>query len=353
MLTKIIREEEIRGAKSCIDEGESFVIVSHVAPDGDAIGSSLALRHFLAAYGKEKVTVIVPNEFPQFYAWMPGAEDIVLYDKETERAVGLIRDADVVFCLDFNATERTDRVAPFVSAAEGRKVMIDHHPEPQSFCEVAMSYPDMSSTSELLFRFIWQMGMTDMMTKEMAECIYTGMMTDTGAFTYNSNRPEIYTIISELIRHGIDKDQIYRNVYHVYSENRLRMQGYVLYNKMKIYPEHHAALITLSNAELNRFDYHTGDTEGLVNMPLSIEGIRFSCFIRRNKGYTKVSLRSVGDFPCNIFAAKYFNGGGHRNASGGQFDGTVRDAVAAFEKALEEFDPNERGEDTEERGNHA
>ena len=352
MLTNIIDEEEIRGAKSCIDEGGSFVIVTHVAPDGDALGSSLALRHFLAAYGKRDVTVIVPNEYPQFYAWMPGAEDIVQYDKETERAVELVGGADVVFCLDFNAAARTDRLAPFVSGAKGRKVMIDHHPEPQPFCEVAMSYPGMSSTSEIVYRFILQMGMEGVMTKEMAQCIYTGMMTDTGAFTYNSNRPEIYTIIGELIRHGIDKDEIYRNVYHVYSENRLRLQGYVLYSKMKIYPEHHAALITLSNAELNAFHYQTGDTEGLANMPLSIEGINFSCFIRRNKGYTKVSLRSVGDFPCNLFAARYFNGGGHKNASGGQFDGMVRDAMEVFEKALKEFDPNEGAVNAEEKEDH-
>ncbi len=350
MLTKIIDEETLREAKSCIDEGESFVIVAHVAPDGDALGSTLALRYFLEAYGKKNVKVIFPNEYPSFYAWMPGVEDILLYEKDGEQAERLIKAADVVCCLDINDVKRTDWMAPYVSAAKGRKVLIDHHLEPVMPCRVKMSYPDMSSTSEIVFRLIWQLGMMDMMTKEMAECIYTGMMTDTGSFTYNSNHPEIYTIIGELIRRGIDKDQIYRNVYQVYSESRLRMQGYVLYNKMKIYPEHHAALITLSNAELDRFHYRTGDTEGFVNLPLSIEGISFSCFIRRNKGYTKVSLRSVGDFPCHTFAAKYFNGGGHKNASGGQFDGSVKDAIAAFEKALKEFDPDEN---TEEKGNHA
>ena len=218
--------------------------------------------------------------------------------------------------------------------------MIDHHLNPADFCRVTMSYPEMSSTSEMIFRFICRMGMFDLMSKEAAVCIYTGMMTDTGSFTYNSNKPEIYTIVSELIKKGIDKDLIYRKVFQVYSESRLRMQGYVLYEKMKIYPEHHAALITLSKEELDRFHYKTGDTEGFVNMPLSIEGVTFSVFIREDRDYIKVSLRSVGDFPCNQFACQYFNGGGHKNASGGEFFGSLEDAVATFEKGLKEFNPN-------------
>ena len=168
------------------------------------------------------------------------------------------------------------------------------------------------------------------------------MMTDTGSFTYNSNKPEIYTIISELIKKGIDKDLIYRKVNQVYSESRLRMMGYVLYEKMKVYPEQHAALITLSLEEMNRFHYVTGDTEGFVNLPLSIENVAFSVFIREDKDYVKISLRSVGDFPCNQFASRYFNGGGHKNASGGEFYGSLADAVAVFEKGLEEFNPNKQ-----------
>jgi phosphoesterase RecJ-like protein len=163
------------------------------------------------------------------------------------------------------------------------------------------------------------------------------MMTDTGSFTYNSNQPEIYTIIGELIKKGIDKDLIYRRVYQVYSESRLRMMGYVLYEKMKVYPRKHAALITLSQEELKRFRYMTGDTEGFVNLPLGIDGITFAVFIREDLDYIKVSLRSVGDFPCHEFAARYFNGGGHKNASGGEFFGTLQEAIATFEKGLDAF----------------
>ena len=220
-------------------------------------------------------------------------------------------------------------------ASEGRKVMIDHHLNPADFCRVTMSYPEMSSTSEMIFRFICRMGMFDLLNRDAAACIYTGMMTDTGSFTYNSNKPEIYTIVSELIKKGI--------------ECRLRMMGYVLYEKMRVYPEQQAALITLSKEELDRFQYQTGDTEGFVNLPLSIENVSFSVFIREDSDYIKVSLRSVGDFPCNQFASTYFNGGGHKNASGGEFYGSLSEAVAVFEKGLQEFNPNK----SEDLGKHA
>ncbi|SEF40920.1 DHH family phosphoesterase [Parabacteroides chinchillae] len=340
MITKIIHEEKIQKAKKYVEKGESFVIVTHVSPDGDALGSSLGLYHFLTAYGKDNVSVVVPNGFPSFYNWMPGRKDIVIHEKYPDFAEQLIREADVIFCLDFNEPKRIEKLAPVVIAAEGRKVMIDHHLNPADFCRVIMSYPEMSSTSEMVFRFICRMGMFDLLDKNAAECIYTGMMTDTGSFTYNSNKPEIYTIISELIKKGIDKDLIYRQVNQVYSESRLRLMGYVLYEKMKIYPGCHTALITLSDEELKRFHYATGDTEGFVNLPLSIEGICFSVFIREDSDYMKISLRSVGDFPCNQFASKYFSGGGHKNASGGEYYGTLSDAVAVFEKGLEEFNPN-------------
>ena len=340
MITKIIREEEIQKAKKYVEKGESFVIVTHVSPDGDALGSALGLYHFLTTYGKDNVSVVVPNAFPRFYRWMPGSKEIIIHEKYPDFAEQLLREADVIFCLDFNEPKRVDKLAPALMAAEGRRVLIDHHLNPADFCRVTMSYPQMSSTSEMIFRFICRMGMFDLMNKACATCIYTGMMTDTGSFTYKSNKPEIYNIIREKIKKGINKEQIYRNVTQVYSEARLRMMGYVLYEKMKIYPEQQTALITLSLDELNHFHYVTGDTEGFVNLPLSIEGVTFSAFIREDTDYVKVSLRSVGEFPCNRFANRYFNGGGHKNASGGEFYGPLADAVAVFEQGLTEFNPN-------------
>lgn len=341
MITKIIPEEKIQKAKKYVEKGDKFVIVTHVSPDGDALGSSLGLYHFLNAYGKDSVAVVVPNDFPQFYKWMPGAKDIVIYERYPEFAEKLLNEADVIFCLDFNEPKRVEKVAKALLEAPGRRVMIDHHLNPADFCRVTMSHPEISSTSEMIFRFICRMGMFDLLPKSSAECIYTGMMTDTGAFTYNSNKPEIYAIIEELIKKGIDKDRIYRQVFQVYSESRLRLQGYVLYEKMKVYAEKHTALITLSNEEAKRFNFRTGDSEGFVNMPLSIADVVFSVFIREDKDYVKISLRSVGDFPCNEFAARYFHGGGHKNASGGEFYGTLNDAIATFEKGLAEFNPVE------------
>ncbi|MDH6357703.1 bifunctional oligoribonuclease/PAP phosphatase NrnA [Parabacteroides sp. PF5-9] len=348
MLSKIILEEQIQKAQKYVEKGRSFVIVTHLTPDGDALGASLGLYHFLNAYDKDNVTVIVPNDYPSFYKWMPGTKDVLIYEKYPEFAEQLITEADVIFCLDFNEPKRIGRLAPAVLASKGRKVMIDHHLNPADFCRVTISYPQISSTSELVFRFICRMGLFESIDKKAAECIYTGMMTDTGSFTYNSNQPEIYVIIGELIKKGIDKDLIYRQVNHVYTENRLRLMGYVLYNKMKLYPEQNAALITLSKEELKQFKYEVGDSEGFVNLPLSIKGVSFAVFLREDSDYIKVSLRSVGAFPTNRFSATYFNGGGHLNASGGEFYGSLTDAVALFEKGLNEFNPN----NSEEMINH-
>lgn len=344
MITKIIAEDKIQKAKKYIEKGENFVIVTHVTPDGDALGSSLGLYHFLLEYGKENVTVVVPNDFPQYYKWMKGAKDIITYEKYPDYAEELIQKADVIFCLDFNDPKRIEKLAGPVVASDGRKVLIDHHLNPTDFCRVTISYPDMSSTSEMVFRFICRMGFFDMLNKAAAECIYTGMMTDTGAFTFNSNKPEIYVIISELIKKGIDKDLIYRKVNQVYSESRLRLMGYALYEKMKVYPESKTALITLSLKELNTFKYVTGDTEGFVNLPLSVAGVEFSVFIREDRDCLKVSLRSVGDFPCHVFAEKHFKGGGHKNASGGEFYGNLDEAVAVFESGLATLNPNKTEE---------
>jgi phosphoesterase RecJ-like protein len=226
-----------------------------------------------------------------------------------------------------------------VKEAKARKVMVDHHPFPDDFCSIVMSHPEISSTSELVFRLISRLGYFDEITKEGAECIYTGMMTDTGSFTYNSNSQEIYYIISQLISKGIDKDDINRNVYNTYSESRLRLMGYVLHSKMKVYPECHAAMISLTQDELKEFNYVKGDSEGFVNIPLSIKEVKFSVFFREDTDMIKVSLRSVGEFPCNQFASEFFGGGGHLNASGGEFYGTMQQAIEIFEKALEKYKP--------------
>ncbi len=339
MLTKVIDQSKIDRFARWLEDAEKIVIVAHVAPDGDAIGSSLGFWHFLNFQGKA-VNVVVPNAFPDFLKWMPGSKDILCYDRYKEFANKLIAEADIICCLDFNALKRVEAMADSIKLAKAKKILIDHHLYPEEFCDITMSYPKISSTSELVFRLICRMGYFDDITKEGAECIYTGMMTDTGGFTYNSNDREIYFIISELLSKGIDKDDIYRRVYNTYSESRLRLMGYVL-SQMRVYSEYQAALISLTKNEQRKFDYIRGDSEGFVNIPLSIKGVVFSCFLREDteKPMIKISLRSVGTFPCNQLAAEFFNGGGHLNASGGEFYGTMDEAVKVFEQALKKFAP--------------
>ena len=336
MLNKIIPEDSIQKAKKIIERCDKIVIITHTSPDGDAIGASLALYHFLTEWGKE-VNVLVPNNFPGFLKWMKGAKDIIVAEWKENIAKELIEAADLIFCLDFNALKRIEPLTELVKEAGAKKIMIDHHPDPEKFCNLTISHPEISSTCELIFRFICRLGMFDFMNKFCAECIYAGMMTDTIAFTRNSNDKHIYFIVSELLEKGVNKDTIYDKVYNHYSEGRLRLQGYVLYEKMKIYEDYHTALITLSHEEQQRFQWKRGDTEGFASMPLSMDGIVLAAFIREEADMVKISLRSKGDFPANRLAAEIFDGGGHLNAAGGDFHGKLEDAIALFEEALSRY----------------
>ena len=289
MLSKVIDQSKIDHFAKWLERADKIVIVSHVSPDGDAIGSSLGLWHFLNDQEKN-VNVIVPNAFPDFLKWMPGSKEILLYDRYREFANKRIAEADVICCLDFNAIHRIDTMKDAVLASPARKILIDHHLYPEDFCRIVISHPEISSTSELVFRLICRLGCFDEITKKGAECIYTGMMTDTGGFTFNSNNREIYFIISELLSKGIDKDEIYRKVYNTYSESRLRLMGHVL-TQMKVYPEYCAAMISLTKKEQSQFNYIRGDSEGFVNIPLSIKNVIFSCFLREDR---RGILRHVG-----------------------------------------------------------
>ena len=339
MLSKVIAQANVDHVEKWFERADKIVIVSHVSPDGDAIGSSLGLYHFLNSQDKT-VHVIVPNAFPDYLKWMPGAKDIIKYTRYKEFADKLIEEADVICCLDFNVLKRIDEMEEAVKNSPARKMLVAHHLGPGDFARITISHPHISSTSELVFRLICQLGNFNDISKEGAECIYCGMMTDTGAFTFNSNNREIYLIIGELLSKGIDKDEIYRNVYNNNSEARLRLKGYVLCEKMQIFPQFKAALITLTREEQNRFHYMKGDTEGLVNIPLSIKDICFSVFLREDteKDMIKISLRSEGTFPCNQVASEFFNGGGHLNASGGEYFGPLEEAVTLFKQALVKYE---------------
>ena len=332
----ILNANQLAQLNQLISTAQTVLITCHKSPDGDAIGSSLGWAEYLRSLGKDP-TVIVPDQYPDFLKWMPNTEKIVRYDKHKEKCDMLFKIADLVFCLDYNTPSRVDEMESSLVNTKAPRVLIDHHLDPNVPTVLTISQPEASSTSELIFRIVWQLGGFEQVSKQFAVPIYCGMMTDTGGFLYNSTRPEIYFIIGVLLTKNIDKDKIYRNVYHNYSEDRIRMMGYVMYEKLVYVPEFHAAFYTLTKEEQKRFRFIKGDAEGLVNIPQQIKGLKLSISLREDSDKPNliwVSLRSVDDFPCNKMAEEFFNGGGHLNASGGRVNGTMQDAVETVKKAL-------------------
>lgn len=336
MIAPYIKDTEIKALKKVLESSDKIVVTCHVSPDGDAVGSSLAMAHLLTKLGKT-VNVVTPDLIPKSLKYLSGAGDIVVYTRSEELVKQLFETAELIICLDFNSAKRIDRVAPYLESATCQKVLIDHHLHPENFADVIISYPEVSSTCMLLFGVICRLGLFDLVDKKIAECIYTGMMTDTGNFSYNSNDPDLYVVISELLKKGINKDRIYTLACNTSSLSKLKLNGYAISDKLKIYKEHKAALITLDDEELKRFEYEKGDTEGLVNVPLSLPEVTYSFFLREEKEFIKVSARSKGDFPVNIMCG-HFNGGGHKNAAGGEFYGTMDDAVKLLESIMVDYD---------------
>ncbi len=336
-ISSIIEPEKVNQIMNSIDSAHNILITTHVSPDGDAIGSSLALYHFIKNKGK-KVKLIVPNSFPYFLRWMKGINEIEIFEYNPTAGQTIIKNSDLIFSLDYNISKRVGEMGPYIESSTAKKILIDHHPLPGNNFDIIVSKPEISSTSELIFRLFYQADKYDQITKAEAESIYCGMMTDTGGFTYNSADPEIYEIISLLLRKGVDKDMIYSQVFNNYSEERFRLLGFTLSQRMEVYPDHHSALLYLSKEDQNQFKFSKGDTEGFVNYPLSIKGIIFSTFIREDEGIIKLSFRSQKDFPCNQFAFELFNGGGHLNASGGEFKGTFDEAINIYNEGLKKYE---------------
>ena len=336
MLNNILTDQQCEQLHTLIEEAETIVITCHTNADGDAIGSSLGWAEYLKSLGKEP-TIVVPDQYPDYLHWMPNTEKIVRYDKHQEQCDLLLKIADLVFCLDFNTVSRVDQMQKSLSLSPAKKVLVDHHLNPDVDTVLTISHPDMSSTSELVFRLVWQLGGFDQLGKHFAVPVYCGMMTDTGGFTFNSNDPNIFYIISQLLTKGINKDRIYRNVYHNFSENRLRLTGFVMLERLVVDTERHASFYALRRTDLKRFQFVKGDAEGLVNMPLQIKGLKLSISLREDTerdNLVWVSLRSVDDFPCNKMAEDFFNGGGHLNASGGRLNCTIDEAVRIAQQAI-------------------
>ena len=336
MNINILTDNQLAQLGQLISDAQNIIITCHQSADGDAIGSSLGWAEYLRTVGKEP-TVIVPDLFPDYLLWMPNTEKILRYDKHKEQADLLFSIADLVFCLDYNVPSRVDEMQDALLNTKAQRVLIDHHLGPDVPAVLTISHPDMSSTSELIFRIVWQLGGFEKQTKHFATPIYCGMMTDTGGFTFNSNDPAIFYIISQLLTKGINKDRIYRNVYHNFSENRLRLTGYVMLKCLVVDSQRHASYYVLRRADMRRFHFVKGDAEGLVNMPLQIKGLKLSISLREDSekdNLVWVSLRSVDQFPCNKMAAEFFNGGGHLNASGGRLYCSIDEAVKVTQQAI-------------------
>ncbi|MEL7587727.1 MAG: bifunctional oligoribonuclease/PAP phosphatase NrnA [Prolixibacteraceae bacterium] len=314
----------------------TIAIIPHINADGDAIGSVLGLAGILKNAGK-KVVVLSPNHFPNFLKWMEGAREILVYTSSRKKVEQALSEAGMMICLDFNQAARAGEMKELVEKFPGPGVVIDHHPYPKPFTELMISHPESSSTAELVFHVAKAMGYDRYINKSVAEAIYCGIMTDTGSFDYNVSDPQTFQTVSELLTYGIDPEAIHGKVFDNYSEERMRLLGYCLNECMEVYPEYHSAMMYLSKEVQQKYNFLSGDNEGFVNYPLSIKGIHFSAFFTEKEDHIKVSFRSKGEFPVNDFAVKNFNGGGHRNASGGEIYAPLQETLEKFRQLLPEY----------------
>lgn len=324
-----MKKNSIVQLKTLLKKAGKIVIVTHWSPDGDAMGSSLALYNYLKKL-KKKTTVIVPNEYPEFLHWMQGDNKVVNHKAEPEKVNQLIAKADAVFTLDFNSFKRLEKLGEIVEASTATKVLIDHHQQPDQFAQIVFHDVKACSTCELVYDIIVALGGKKLIDKNIASCLYTGLMTDTGSFRFSSVTARTHLILADLLVKGAIPYKIHEAVYDTYAANRLKLLGHALSQKMVVMPEKKLAFITLDHDELKHFDYQKGDTEGLVNYPLSINGIQFSGFFVEMDGKIKISFRSKGKFDVNQFARMHFNGGGHINAAGGKSDLNLNETITRF-----------------------
>lgn len=314
---------------------ENILLISHVNPDGDAIGAQLALYHYLKSTGK-LAGMLAPNNLQEFLKWMDGAELINIFIRQREKCREMIEKADLIVMLDFNQSNRLGEAENLVLSSKARKVVIDHHLNPDKFADLIISDPSVCSTSELIYNILTIINGKPFICKPYAEALYVGIITDTGNFEHGNYSGHTFRIVADLLETGIDKGMIQNLIYNNFSADRMRLLGYALNEKMVILPEYQTAYIHLSKAELASFNYVKGDTEGFVNMPLSINGVVFSVFFVEKDGFVKLSLRSKGTFPVNEFASRFFYGGGHLNASGGEYPDTLENTIAYFLRMLRE-----------------
>lgn len=328
-----MRIDTVAPLKKILSEPKKIVIVTHWSPDGDAIGSSLGLKNYLIQK-QHDVTVITPNQYPAFLKWMEGNDDIIVFEENETGAVEKVAEAELIFCLDFNTLKRIDKLGEEVENATVDKCMIDHHLQPDDFAKYMLHDVKSSSTCELVVDFISLMDDEALLNKAVGECLYTGMVTDTGSFRFPSTGAGTHRSVAKLIDSGTKNGEIHSRLFNNGKENRLRLLGYCLSEKMTVLPDFGTAFFAITEEELNRYDYQKGDTDGVVNYALSIKGIHFAAFIVQRDGAVKMSFRSQGDFDVNVFARENFNGGGHANAAGGISEDSLDETITKFVSLL-------------------
>ncbi len=333
----MLKDSEISEVRILLKQEKNIVLTAHTNPDGDAIGASLAMYHYLTKLGNT-VNMIVPNSFPEYYSWLPDSGEILIYEKQSKLCQSLLKEADIIFSLDYNAIGRLGAVADIFRNTTAKRILIDHHidPEKESF-DYCHSTVDVSSTGELVYDFITKIGDEKLIDKKTAEAIYTCIVTDTGSFSFSCNRPETYIITSKLISLGVDAQKIHKLIYDTFTESRLRLLGYAISNRMIVLEELHTAIIYLTKSDLKKYNYQVGDTEGVVNFPLSMAKINMAILITEKDNQLRMSLRSKGDFSVNELARSHFNGGGHRNAAGGKSTEKVDELIERIKMVMEDY----------------
>lgn len=320
-----------------LDTPKKIVITTHQKPDGDAMGSSLGLYHLLIQLG-HTVTVISPTNWASFLKWMPGANGIVDFELSKDIAIKYLLEADVLFCLDFNVLHRTKHMEPVLKELSCIKVLIDHHEQPQvDYFTYGNSNTKKSSTCEMVFDFVTESGHSDKINSSMAQCLYSGVMTDTGSFRFPATTSSVHLMVARLKETGFNHTLVHENIYDNFLENRLRFIGHVLLNRMEVLYEYNTAIMTIPKNDLLRFHIKTGDTEGLVNYLLTIEGIKVGALVIDRDEERKWSFRSKGGFDVNTFARTHFEGGGHFNAAGGRSDDSIDQTVWKFKKVIKQY----------------
>jgi phosphoesterase RecJ-like protein len=334
---KMLNSKELKELKSFLSMPKRIVLTTHTNPDGDAIGSSMALYYYFLKKG-HIVSTIVPNDFPAFLSWIPGSEKMYVFEKNAKAVQQLFEEAEIIFCLDFNALSRVGSMTETLKKSEAPKVLIDHHidPELESFTFIH-STVHISSTTELIYDFISKMNDLDLIDNVIADCIYTGIVTDTGSFSFAANRSKTYRITADLIDRGLVPDKIHRLIYDTFSENRLRLLGHGINSRMIVWKQMHAALIYFTLDDLENYNYQVGDTEGVVNYPLSMENINVSVLLTEREKNIRISFRSKGNFDVNELARKHFNGGGHKNAAGGKSFVSINETIESIKNVLDKY----------------